>query len=115
MIGKLALNSTHSTRGLVKCIPTGRAFFRTNHCWIRGQFSIPPLPLSHALNNFSTVSIKVLPHPLDCQVLERDSKLRASLSVYSNTIINVLQGQERPSDFDADQGDHSRDLGCRKS
>ena len=37
------------------------------------------------------------------EFLEWDSKLRTSLSVYNKTIFNVLQGQERPSEFDADQ------------
>ena len=36
-------------------------------------------------------------------LLEWDFKLRASLSVYNKTIFNVLQWQERPSKFDADQ------------
>ena len=36
------------------------------------------------------------------EFLEWDSKLRASLSEYNKTIFNVLQGQERPSEFDAD-------------
>ena len=35
--------------------------------------------------------------------LEWDSKLRASVSVYNNTIFNALQVQKRPSEFDADQ------------
>ena len=35
--------------------------------------------------------------------LEWGSKHRASLSVYKKTILNVLQGQERPSKFIADQ------------
>ena len=35
--------------------------------------------------------------------LEWGFKLRASLSVYNKTISNALQGQERPSEFDADQ------------
>ena len=35
--------------------------------------------------------------------LEWDSKHYASLSVHNKTIFNVLQGQERPSEFDADQ------------
>ena len=37
------------------------------------------------------------------EFLEWDSKLRASLSVYNKTICSVLQGQERPPEFDADQ------------
>ena len=37
------------------------------------------------------------------EFLECDSKLRASRSVCNKTIFNVLQGQERPSEFDADQ------------
>ena len=37
------------------------------------------------------------------EFLERDSKLRTSLSVYNNIIFNLLQGQERPSKFDTDQ------------
>ena len=37
------------------------------------------------------------------EFLEWNSKLCASLSVYNKTIFNVLQGQERPSEFDADQ------------
>ena len=36
------------------------------------------------------------------EVLEWDSKLRASLSVYIKTTFNVLQGQERLSKLDAD-------------
>ena len=32
-----------------------------------------------------------------------DSKLCASLGVYNETICNVLQGQERPSEFNAHQ------------
>ena len=35
--------------------------------------------------------------------LEWDFKLCASLSVYNKTISNVLQGQKRPSELDADQ------------
>ena len=35
--------------------------------------------------------------------LEWDSKLCASLSVYNRTIFNVLPGQERPLEFDANQ------------
>ena len=38
------------------------------------------------------------------EVLEWDSKLCASLSVYNKTILSVVQGQERQSEFDADQG-----------
>ena len=37
------------------------------------------------------------------EFLEWDSKLHTSLSVYNNTIFNVLRGQERPSEFYADQ------------
>ena len=37
------------------------------------------------------------------EFLEWDSKLCASLSVYNKTRFNVLQGQERPLEFDADQ------------
>ena len=37
------------------------------------------------------------------EFLEWDSKLCASLSVYNRIFFNVLQGQERPSEFDADQ------------
>ena len=37
------------------------------------------------------------------EFLEWDAKLCASLSVYNKTTFNVLQGQERPSEFDADQ------------
>ena len=37
------------------------------------------------------------------EFLEWDSNLHASLSVYDKTISNALQGQERPSEFDADQ------------
>ena len=48
------------------------------------------------------------------EFLERDSKLHTSLSVYNTTIFNILQGQEQPSKFDADQ-ETTRDLRCRKS
>ena len=37
------------------------------------------------------------------KLLAWDSKLCASLSVCNKTTFNVLQGQERPSEFDADQ------------
>ena len=37
------------------------------------------------------------------EFLEWNSKLRASLSVYNKKFFNVLQAQERPSEFDADQ------------
>ena len=37
------------------------------------------------------------------EFLEWDFKLGASLSVYNKTIFNVLQGKERPSEFDTDQ------------
>ena len=37
------------------------------------------------------------------EFLEWNFKLRASLSVYNKTISNVLQGQEWPSELDADQ------------
>ena len=37
------------------------------------------------------------------EFLEWNFKLRASLSVYNKAIFNVVQGQERPSEFDADQ------------
>ena len=40
------------------------------------------------------------------------SKLRASLSVYNKTTFNVLQGQERPSEFDADQETIRADWGA---
>ena len=37
------------------------------------------------------------------ECLEWDSKLCTSLIVYNETIFSVLQGQERPSEFDTDQ------------
>ena len=37
------------------------------------------------------------------EFLEWDSNLRASLSVYNKIIFHILQGQERPSEFDTDQ------------
>ena len=60
---------------------------------------------SGAVNNFH-VTVKQITK-FDCmgadEFLEWDSKLLASLSVYNRTISNVLQGQERPSELDADQ------------
>ena len=49
------------------------------------------------------------------EFLEWVSTLYANLSVYNKTTFNVLQAQERSSEFDADQETHSRDLGYRKS
>ena len=60
---------------------------------------------SGAVNSFHVI-VKQLTK-FDCrradEFLERDSKLRANLSVYNKTTFNVLQRQERPSEFDADQ------------
>ena len=60
---------------------------------------------SGALNNFPVIVkqiIKFNGRRTD-KFLEWDSKLRASRSVYNKIIFNVLQGQERPSEYDADQ------------
>ena len=60
---------------------------------------------SGAVNNFHVIVKKITKfngRRAD-ELLEWDSKLRASLSVYNTTIFSVLQGQEPPSIFDADQ------------
>ena len=57
------------------------------------------------MNNLH-VNVKQIPECEGKKVgefLEWDSNLRASLGVYNNTIFNILQGQERPSEFDTDQ------------
>ena len=58
-----------------------------------------------AVNNFNVIVNKITKFDgrRADEFLEWGSKLRASLSVYNKTTFNVLQGQERPSEFDADQ------------
>ena len=60
---------------------------------------------SGAVNNFHVImkQITKFDGKRADEFLKWDSKLRSSLSVYNKTIFNVLQGQERPSEFDADQ------------
>ena len=60
---------------------------------------------SSAVNNFHVIvkEITKFDGRRVNESLEWDSKLRASLNVYNKTIFNVLQGQERPSEFDAYQ------------
>ena len=60
---------------------------------------------SNAVNNFHVIvkQITEFDGRKTDEFLEWDSKLRASFSVYNKTIFNVLQGQERSSEFDADQ------------
>ena len=59
---------------------------------------------SGAVNNFHVIvkQITKFDGRRADDVLEWDSKLRASLSMYNKTIFNVLQAQERQSEFDAD-------------
>ena len=59
---------------------------------------------SGAVNNFHVIvkQITKFDGKRADEFLKWDSKLRSNLSVYK-TIFNVLQGQERPSEFDADQ------------
>ena len=60
---------------------------------------------SGAVNNFHVIvkQITKFDDRRADEFLEWDSKLRASLGVYNKTIISVLRGQERPSEFDAGQ------------
>ena len=55
--------------------------------------------------NFHVIVKKIskFDHRRTDECLEWHSKLRASLRVYNETIFNVLKGQERPSEVDADQ------------
>ena len=57
------------------------------------------------MNKFHAIVKQVtkFDHKRADEFLEWNSKLRTSLSVYSKTNFNVLQEQERPSEFDADQ------------
>ena len=45
MVGKLALNPTHSTRGLVKYVP-GRSYFRAVPSQNEDKFVTSPSPLN---------------------------------------------------------------------
>ena len=60
---------------------------------------------SDAVNNFHVIvkQITNFDGRRADEFLKWDSKLCTSLRVYNETIFNVLQGQERPSKFDADQ------------
>ena len=57
---------------------------------------------SGAVNNFLVKQITKIGGRRPGEFLEWESKLPASFSVYNKIISNVLQGQERPSEFDAD-------------
>ena len=60
---------------------------------------------SGAVNNFHVIvkQITKFDGRRANEFLEWDSKLRASLGAYNKPLFNVLQGQKRPSEFDADQ------------
>ena len=60
---------------------------------------------SGAVNNFRVIvkQITKFDGRRVGEFLEWNSKLRASLSMYNKEVINVLQGQERRSEFDAGQ------------